>query len=171
MFIVQRARCFAALVVFVLATLAAPTDAARAADYMAVSGQGTTVEHDGTVVHINVEAELAGSGVVSGRLLGTFRFPGKDSKPHTVNAKATCLRTFGSLAIVGGVVVNNAPSADSSFSHFVLILEDGGQASDRVGTVRFVGFPPESDPCAAIAPFVDFISRAPLEKGDVSFSH
>jgi len=169
MLIIKRARRFAVLFVFVLAGVGATSDPASAADHTSVSGKGTTVEQDGTVLHINVDVESTGSAVVSGRLLGTFRF-GEESASQTVNAKATCLMTVGSLVLVGGPVVNSATSAGSDFSHFVLILEDGGQTSDRVGSVRFVGLPPEADPCAEIAPFAAFIARAPLEKGDVSFS-
>jgi hypothetical protein len=74
------------------------------------------------------------------------------------------------LVLVGGVVHNNSHPAGLTFSHLVLILEEGGDGSDRVGTVRFVGAPPETDPCAAVASNVGFIARVPLERGNVTFT-
>jgi hypothetical protein len=173
MFVSQRDRRRAVravvTLVCVVAALAASAGSARAATVTAVSGSGTTAEDlDGTVIHLTVDAELDGSGVVSGRLSATFLFA--NHKPETVNARASCLLSFGSLTIVGGSTINETATADFPYSHFALILEDGGSASDRVGTNRFVGFPSDADPCAFTAQSAPFIVRAPLERGDIDFS-
>jgi hypothetical protein len=140
---------------------ASPAGAAVAAT---VIGAGKTTDQDGTVISFTVAVAIDGSGMVSGRIGAQLRLP---DGVEALEVRATCTQAVDSITLVGGTVVN---ATRGNYSHFVLIIEDNGTTGDRIGTVRFTGFAPEFDPCAFIASFVPFITRAPLARGNVTVS-
>ena len=151
-------------VTFVGMLIAAPP--AGAAVATTITGEGTTEEQGGAVVHFTVGVSVDSSGLVTGRLGAQF-FAGRTTE--AVEARATCFATVDSIVLVGGTVVNSSPSPQRpAYSHLLLIIEDNDATGDRVGVVRFSGFAPTFDPCEDIRPLVGFIARAGLTRGDVT---
>jgi hypothetical protein len=146
---------------------AAISGSAQAADVRVVTGGGFT-DVGGTVGHFVVRAEIGPDGV-TGHIATQFH-TAAETRPDRVEVRATCLVTVGSTVLVGGVVRNaNAASFQGDFSHFALVLEDGGQTGDKAAFVFFLGSAEGTNPCLTIAPFLPALAMNPLVKGDVTF--